>query len=48
MKDREKEIKHLIYLKSLLIKECKKEIRNLQLELNQYHGEKRLRKEYKK
>lgn len=32
MKDRLKEIKYLIYLKSELINQCKKEIKELQLE----------------
>ena len=34
MKDREKEIKYLIYLKSQLIKQTKKEIKNLHNELD--------------
>lgn len=42
MKDREKEIQRLIYLKSLLIKETKKEIKTLQLERKQLQGEKNL------
>lgn len=41
-KDREKEIQRLIYLKSLLIKETKKEIKTLQLERKQLQGEKKL------
>ena len=40
--DREKEIKYLIYLKGQLIKQTKKEIKNLDLELKQIYGEKRL------
>ena len=44
MKNREKEIKYLMYLKSQLIKETKKEVKELQQELNQIHGEKRLKK----
>ena len=34
MKDRENEIKYLIYLKSQLIKQTKKEIKNLHNELD--------------
>lgn len=44
MKEREKEIKYLMYLKSQLIKETKKEVKELQQELNQINGEKRLKK----
>ena len=33
MKDRVKEIRHLIYLKSELIKQTKKEIKSLRMEL---------------
>ena len=49
MKDREKEIKYLIYLKSEIIRETKKEIRKLNRELKEYEGEKKLnrRKENK-
>lgn len=42
MKDREKEIKHLIYLKTTLIKDTKKEIKNLHNELNEINGMKTL------
>lgn len=42
MKDREKEIKHLLYLKAELIKETKKEMRKLNEELRDYQGQKRL------
>ena len=44
MKDREKELKHLIYLKSLLIKETKKEIKQMQQEIDTINGQKRLEK----
>jgi hypothetical protein len=44
MKDREKEIKHLMYLKSQLIKETKKEVKELQQQLRQVQGEKNLTK----
>ena len=44
MKDREKEIKNLMYLKSQLIKETKKEVKELQQELRHINGEKRLEK----
>lgn len=39
---REQEIRHLMYLKSVVIKETKKEIKALREELNEIHGEKRL------
>lgn len=45
MKDREKEINYLIYLKSELIKSTKKEIKILQQEKQQIYGEKTLIKE---
>jgi len=45
MKDREKQIKELIYLKSELIKQAKKEIKELHQELDMYYGEKRLVKQ---
>lgn len=44
MKDREKEIKYLMYLKSQLIRQTKKEIKKLDLELKQINGEKKLQK----
>ena len=44
MKDREKEIKHLMYLKNELIKQTKKEIKELRTELNQINGYKVLEK----
>lgn len=44
MKDREKELKHLIYIKSELIKQCKKEIKTYQEEINTINGYKRLEK----
>ena len=44
MKNREKEINHLIYLKSQLIKETKKEIKEIQEEKNMIYGYKRLTK----
>ena len=45
MKDKEKEIKHLMYLKSQLIKETKKEIRILRQELLAEQKQKKLKKE---
>ena len=42
MKDREKEIKYLIYLKSQIIKEEKKNIKALHQELNSLYNQKRL------
>lgn len=44
MKDRIKEINYLIFLKSQLIKETKKEIKELQQERQTIEGEKRLKK----
>ena len=44
MKDREKEIKHLIYLKSQLIKQLKKEIKNYSRELDEINKTKTKRK----
>ena len=43
--DREKEIKQLIYLKSELIKQTKKEIKELQQERDAIYGEKRIRRQ---
>lgn len=43
--DREKELKRLIYLRSELIKECKKDIKKYHQEIEQINGEKRLMKE---
>lgn len=48
MKDREKEILHLLYLKSELIKQTKKEIKNLNIELEDVRGQKRLSKNKRK
>lgn len=42
MKDREKEINHLIYLKEQLIRQTKKEIKELQQEKNMINGYKTL------
>lgn len=44
MKNREKELKYLIYLKSELIKETKKEIKQMQQEIDTINGYKRLEK----
>ena len=44
MKDRVKEIQNLIYLKSELIKQTKKEIKELQQEKQTIEGTKRLEK----
>ena len=41
MKDREKEINYLIYLKSKLIKDTKKEIKVLRLEKENLYGGKK-------
>lgn len=44
MKDREKEINYLIYIKSQLIKQTKKEIKNLNEEKKMLNGYKTLEK----
>lgn len=44
MKDREKELKRLIYVKSELIKQTKKEIKRYQEEIKMINGYKRLEK----
>lgn len=41
MKDREKEIKYLLYVKNELIKQTKKEIKNLNTELEDIRGQKK-------
>jgi hypothetical protein len=48
MKDREKELKYLIYLKSELIKQTKKEIKQMQEEIDTLNGYKRLEKRKKR
>lgn len=47
-KDREKEIKYLIYIKSELIKQTKKEIKALQEEREQINNNKTLERKRKK
>ena len=47
MKDREKEINYLIYIKSQLIKQTKKEIKELQQEKDMLQGYKKLEKRKK-
>lgn len=46
--EREKEINRLIYLKSVLIKQTKKEIKKLQEEKDMINGYKRLERKKKK
>ena len=48
MKDRVKEIEYLIYLKSELIKQTKKEIKELQMEKAEIYGEKRIERNNQK
>ena len=43
-REREKEIKRLMYVKSQLIKETKKEVKQLRLELNQINNRKKKEK----
>lgn len=47
MKDREKEIRKLIYERSIAIKELKKELKELSLQLKSLEGEKTLKRKYK-
>lgn len=47
-KDREKEINYLLYIKSELIKQTKKEIKTLQQEKDMLNGYKRLERSKKK
>ena len=47
MKDREKEIEYLLYLKSELIKQTRKEIKQLRIELNTINGYKKLERKKK-
>ena len=42
--DREKEIKYLMYLKSELIRETKRELKELKIELNNLNNEKTLKR----
>lgn len=44
MQDREKELKKLIYIRSEIIKQCKKEIKQYQEEINMINGYKKLEK----
>lgn len=46
MKDKEKELKYLIYLKSELIRQTKKELKQLKLELQREQKEKKLNEKY--
>ena len=48
MKTREKEIRYLIYLKTQLIKQTKKEIRELQQENKMLEGYKKLERSRRK
>lgn len=44
MKDKEKELKYLIYLKSIAIKQEKKELKELSRQLKDLEGQKTLRR----
>lgn len=48
MQDREKELKKLIYIRSEIIKQCKKDIKKYHEELNQINGYKKLEKKPRK
>lgn len=48
MKDREKELKYLIHLKNELIKQEKKDLKNLRNELESLNQEKQKSKNYRK
>jgi len=47
-KDKEKEIRYLMYIKSEIIKEKKKEIKELRNELNGINKQKQLKKDRKR
>lgn len=47
MKDRIKELKYLIYLKSIAIRQMKKELKELSLELKNLEGQKTLERKKK-
>lgn len=47
MKDRIKELKYLIYLKSIAIRQMKKELKELSLELKSLEGQKTLERKKK-
>lgn len=47
MKDREKEIKYLLYLKSELIRKTKREMHSLKMELEELNKQKTMRKRKK-
>lgn len=44
MKEREKEIKYLLYLKSELIRKTKREMHNLKMELEELNKQKTMRR----
>lgn len=44
MKEREKEIKYLLYLKSELIRKTKREMRSLKMELEELNKQKTMRR----
>ena len=44
MKEREKEIKYLLYLKSELIRKTKREMHNLRMELEELNKQKTMRR----
>lgn len=48
MQDREKELKKLIYIRSEIIKQCKKEIKQYQEEINMINGYKHIKKKVRK
>lgn len=48
MKDREKELRYLLYLKEQLLKETRKEIKEIHQELNMINGYKKLERKKRK
>ena len=48
MKDREKELRYLLYLKEQLLKETRKEIKEIHQELNIINGYKKLERKKRK
>lgn len=48
MKDREKELRYLLYLKEQILKDTRKEIKEIHQELNMINGYKKLERKKKK
>jgi len=48
MKDREKELRYLLYIKEQILKDTRKEIKEIHQELNMINGYKKLERKKKK